>query len=123
MARYVRFVVHQRVERDSRRVGLFSAAYYLRYEEILFSHDHGAIDRLLTWFEAELTLPPRDKIPIRAIFWYKNAGPFSHKMWELAQVLDNYGFLAEQITARIVGRVVYEDEHQLAALPPHRIHR
>jgi hypothetical protein len=39
-------------------------------------------------------------------------------MWEMAALLKEYRFTAELIKARVLGRVVYRDEHQLAALPP-----
>jgi hypothetical protein len=44
-------------------------------------------------------------------------------MWELAHLLGEYGYTAELATAGFVGRIVYQDEHQVAALPPSRCHR
>ena len=123
MARFVRFEVLQRVAGESRRVGVFTAAYDLRREGDLFAHDRERLDGLLAWFGRALTVPPRGAIPERALFWFRDAGPFASRAWELSGLLDDYGYAVELVTARSVGRVVYRDEHQLAALPPSRRHR
>src|SRR5262245_32197019 len=113
MARFVRLIVHQRVGGEPRRVGLFTAAYHLLEEDDLLPHDRETLVQLLAWFEAELTIPPRGTIPARAIFWYADIGPFSQRMWELAQLLENHDFSTELITTRFVGQVVYQDRHQV----------
>ena len=123
MARFVRFIVHQRIRGDARRLGLFSAAYYLRNECELPQYDRERLEQLLDWFAAELTVPPKGAIPNKAIFWYKDVGSFSHKMWELVEILRYYGFTPELITAKSIGRVVYQDSHQCAALPSKRAQR
>jgi hypothetical protein len=118
MARSIRFVVHERVGSDRRQVGLFTAAYHLSHEGLLLAHDQERLQELLGWFVRELPVPPCGTIPPRALFWYVNAGPFARRMWEMAALLKEYRFTAELIKARVLGRVVYRDEHQLAALPP-----
>jgi hypothetical protein len=52
-----------------------------------------------------------------------DVGPFSTRMWELVYLLKENDFSAEQITARFIGRAVYQDKYQFAALPPRRRHR
>jgi hypothetical protein len=123
MARYVRFIIHQRIRGDSRQLGIFSAAYYLRDEGELPRHDRVRLSSLLTWFQENLTVPPEGTIPARAIFWYGDVGPFTQPMWALARLIKDHGFTAEQITAKFIGRVVYQDRYQVAALPPTRRHR
>ena len=118
MARFVRIIVHQRIKGNPRRSGPFTAAYYLRDKEELLPSDRERIDLSLGWFEAELTIPPRGSIPPSAIFWYADLGPFSERMWELVQILREHDFTAQLITARFIGKVVYRDKHQLAAIPP-----
>jgi hypothetical protein len=116
MARSIRFVVNERVCGDVRRVGLFTAAYHVRDEGVLLPHDQDRMEELLDWFGRELPVPPCGTIPQRALFWYVNAGPFARRMWDLAGLLKEYRFTAELITTRILGRVVYRDQHQVAAL-------
>lgn len=123
MSRYVRYIVHQRVGEGRRQVGLFTAAYSLRDGGDMDGSDSRRLDELLAWFRAELPVPPEHLIPDGAVFWYREAGRFSQRMWELAQLLGEYGYTAELVTAAFVGRVVYQDEHQVAALRPSRRHR
>ncbi len=70
-------------------------------------------------------LPLGHLIPDGAVFWYREVGRFSQRMWELAHLLGEYGseIPAELVTAAFVGRIVYQDEHQVAALRPSRRHR
>ena len=123
MGRFIRYIVHQRIRRDSRRLGLFAAAYHVRREGELFTYEFERLNQWLSWFERKLTVPPYGRIPAQALFWYVDAGRFAEGMWELAQVLRESGFTTELITARWVGKVVYRDPHQLAAIPPRRGHR
>jgi hypothetical protein len=123
MGRYVRYIVHQRVGKERRQVGLFTAAYSLRDDGDLDRADYQKLLELLTWFQTELPVPPGHLIPNGAVFWYKQAGRFSQRMWELAQLLGDYGYTAELVTAAFVGRIVYQDEHQVAAIRPSRRHR
>ena len=123
MSRCVRYVVHQRVGEERRQVGLFAAAYSLRNDGDMAGHDYQRLEELLAWFEAELPTPPRQLIPDGAVFWYWEAGRFSQRMWELARLLGEYGYTAELVTASFVGRIVHQDEYQVAALRPSRCQR
>jgi hypothetical protein len=123
MKRYLRFIVHQKIGGESWPMGPFSAAYHLLDDAELARYDRERLGQLLVWFERELTVPPRGTIPSQAIFWYSEVGPFSQRMWELAQLLSEYDFTVEMVTAKFVGRVVYEDQHQVAALRTARRHR
>jgi hypothetical protein len=123
MSRYVRYVVHQRVGEERREVGLFAATYSLRDNGGLDAYACRRLEELLAWFQAELPVPPKHLIADGANFWYRDAGRFSQRMWELAHLLDDYGYTAELVTAAFVGRIVYQDAHQVAALPPSRRHR
>lgn len=120
MERRIRFVVYQRVPGEPRQVGVFTAAYWLLREGELRRHDRERLGELLRWFEAELTIPPKGTVPSQAIFWYGNAGPFSERMWELAQLISEYDLTTELVTARSIGRIVYQDQHQAAAIPRKR---
>lgn len=116
MARFVRFIVHQRVARQFRQIGLFTAACFLQAQGRLQHHDQLRLTSLLSWFRAELPVPPQGSIPSSTVFWYLNAGPFAQRMWELADLLREYDFTVELITSTFVGRVVYRDKHQVAAV-------
>jgi hypothetical protein len=119
----MRFVVHQSVGGEPRRVGPFTAAYYLREEVDVLSVDRLRLDRLLRWFEAELTIPPAGTIPMRALFWFVDATPFWDRLWDLAHLLGTYDYTVELITTRSLGQIVYHDRHQVAAVPARRRRR
>jgi hypothetical protein len=123
MAHFIRYIVHQRIRWQPARVGLFAAAYHVRRSSELLPHHRSRLDRCLDWFGRALTTPPLGTIPAQAIFWYADAAPFSEQMWELARIVEDYGFTTELITSRSVGRIVYRDTHQLAAIPPRRGNR
>jgi hypothetical protein len=123
MSRYIRYIVHQRVGEERRQVGLFAAAYSLRDDGDLDVHDYQRLEEVLAWFRAELPVPPAHLIPDGAVFWYRKAERFSQRMWELAHLLGEHGYTAELVTAAFVGRIVYQDEHQVAVLRTSRRHR
>jgi hypothetical protein len=120
MARFIRFVVRQRIKGQPRNPGIFAAAYFLRDRSDLLDNDKALLESLLGWFESKLAIPPKGTIPPNAIFWYGNAAPFSERLWELIQLLREYDIVVEHITNSFVGKVVYQDKYQVAAIPRRR---
>ncbi len=114
---YLRFIVHQKIPGTPRQAGLFTAAYDLRDEGELSRYDRDFLDRLLAWFSSSLPVPPAGKIPSQAIFWYRQGGLVFKQMWVLAKLLNKYNFTTELIKTSFAGLVVYQDEHQVAAIP------
>ena len=117
MSGYIRFVVSHLVGNKPRRVGLFQAAYHLRDEVELYPWDRERLEELLAWFSDELPTPPKGAIPGEAVFWFVDAGPFYDQMQDLSRLISEYGYRVELLTASFIGRVVYRDEYQMAALP------
>jgi hypothetical protein len=113
----IRFVVHQKLPGFSRQVGLFSAAGYLRDQGELDKGDRARLDMILSWFSEHLYTPLADEIPSQAIFWYYQDSPMVRPMWALANIIKEYNFYVELIKTSSAGRVVYKDEHQVAAIP------
>jgi hypothetical protein len=116
VGRFVRFVVRHRIKGQPKDAGVFAAAYDLRRRAELLDHDRDRLERLLEWFRSALKPPPTGSIPPMAIFWYRNVGPFSERMWELVQLLKEYDIIADQISSGFVGKIVYYDKHQVAAI-------
>ncbi len=121
---YVRFVV-QRVDEDScRRRGLFVALGVLSDSGDLFDHERERYRDCLAWFDAHLARPRRFARARRshpraiAISWFK-PGATEHigRMRAMAAILDAHGIHVEVVTSRRPGYVVYEDRHQIAAVP------
>jgi hypothetical protein len=117
VARFIRFIVHHRIKRAPRNSGLFTAAYALHKGEELTPHDQERLEQLLKWFATGLPVPPSGSIPSGAIFWYNDVGPFSQRMWDLVHLLSEYGIISEMIAAGFIGKVVYQNKHQVAAIP------
>lgn len=127
MALLIRFVVHSRHWRSGVRSGLFQAA-----DEVRESPDHylkPAIEELLSWFNANVEVPFRDddkqnepswKVDpaTRAIAWTK-ASAVEHvsKLRQLRALIEESGWLVDELTTTRPGAVVYEDEHQVVAIP------
>jgi len=117
---YLRFVVDQRIPGYSRQVGLFAAAYYLLDEGDMYQYDRELLDRMLKWFSKNLPIPPGEQIPARAIFWYKEESLVFRRMWYLGKMLKRYHYSISLIKSGFPGNVVYQDEHQVAAVPRKR---
>jgi hypothetical protein len=72
----------------------------------------------VTWFEEHLPLPDRSKLDRRAIFWFKTGSDrLIERIWDLVELLKEYGYHVELIKTARPGRVCYEDDYQVAATP------
>jgi len=123
MSCYLRIVVDQSAPGHSRQVGLFTAAYHLRDEVELRKHDRVWLYKMLGWFSECLPVPPVSQIPVRAIFWYRQDSPIFKEMWRLAKLLRYYHYSISLVKTFSPGNVVYQDEHQIAAVPRRRNRR
>ena len=121
---FVRFVTPVVNAKSGRRQGVFTAAYELRDQGILTTELQIRIRWLLKWFDAHLGVP--DKFSRRArrdagriaISWFKDAARehVSH-MHALCLILKEQGTVIELLTTPRPGYIVFEDEHQVAAIP------
>lgn len=119
---FIRFVV-QRIDEDScRRGGLFVALGALADD--LFDHERERYRETLGWFDVHLARPRRFARARRshpraiAISWFKpGASDHIERMRSMAAILDAHGMHVDVITSRRPGYIVYEDRHQIAAVP------
>ena len=113
---FLRFTTHDRHPSSLRRSGIFVATH-----RALESGDieHALALRLrahLDWFAANLVSPDIDED--RAIFLFKSdAIECTRRMWDLIHTLRDVGVLVEMQVFEKPGKVVYEDELQVAAIP------
>ncbi|HZE98611.1 MAG TPA: hypothetical protein VE981_16385 [Planctomycetota bacterium] len=77
-------------------------------------------DAICEGLNEHLPRPPRDVFARRkAICWFKpGAGPYFEKMRALADIYEELDVLTREIVHPDPGRVTYEDEHQIVAVPP-----
>ncbi len=117
--RYVGLAI-QRMDCDSRRPqGVFTAAYALCDDDGLEAHYREQLTELLGWFVRHLRVP-RD-VPPAAIFWFRSdANGSIEKVWELVHVLRACDLHVTITQTDSPGRIEYEDEQQVAAIPERR---
>jgi hypothetical protein len=120
---YIRFVISALNESSGRREGLFQAAATLRESSMLSDYELEQLDELRSWFNVHLERPSRFSRSRRsqhgeAISWFKDSAT-GHiaRMHEFCRILGEHGIRTHMITAARAGYVVYEDEHQVAAVP------
>jgi len=127
--RLVRFVVHRNHWRSGRRSGIFQALDELFEDpEAPIELRHAALE-ISDWFNANLRAPFRDpdiqrqpdwKIEStdRSLSWIKRSSTehFS-KLKLLKALMEEAGWLVEELATSKPGKVLYEDEHQVIAVP------
>jgi hypothetical protein len=116
---YLRFVTDEIDPYSNRAQGIFHPAYALvRGEHEVDACVVEGLRTLLRWFEEHLPLPPRHRIPDRAVFWFKAEGPATTaNVWELVRLIEEEGRRVRLIKTVKPGRIVFEDDYQAAAVP------
>src|ERR1700690_2227408 len=121
---YLRFVILEIDRASGRRQGTFPSAYRLLREEQLPADVHGELQDLMTWFEEHLKKPARFAWGSKrhahgnAISWFKDSAT-SHlrRIRAICRVLNEHGIATKMLTSARPGYIVYEDEHQVTAVP------
>ena len=121
---FLRFVVSDRHAASTQPMGIFQAAYRLRDRGKLDILDEIAHARIVGWFEGHLAIPTRFSRSRRAqahpkaICWFKSeAIEHIRRVRLLATMLERYTGMIRILRTKKPGYVVYEDRHQLAAVP------
>jgi len=116
---YLRFVTDEIDPYSYRAQGVFQPAYALvRGDREVDAFVAEGLRTLLRWFEEHLPLPPRHRIPDRAVFWFKAGGPAAMaNVWELSRLIEEEGRRVRLIKTVKPGHVVFEDDYQVAAVP------
>lgn len=115
-ARYVRFAALDPHEVTGCRRGIFSAAHDAIGDGGLDAELDARLRAELRWFDWHLDSP--DDVDRRAVFFFKSSATecMAH-VWSLLHALRDAGVWVEMQTFENPGRVEYEDEHQIAAVP------
>ncbi len=117
---FFRFVVVQQHGEKKKHLSIF-----VTVERIIKSHamtydDERALRELERWFDKNLVSPKRfDRAA--AIFWFKPHVAGATALWEksiaLAELLEKYGYRLEIVSTSRPGKIVYDDDVQIAAVP------
>ena len=121
---YIRFVIGKRNPKSDQPNGVFTALYELESQGELADHELAWFRELEGWFDKHLPRPQRlawsgrPNAPERAITWLKlSASDHVRRMRELASLLEHKDIPVQELRTDRPGYVVYEDEHQVAAVP------
>jgi hypothetical protein len=121
---YVRFVTFDIDEDSGRRRGVFQAVANLVDANELAEHELEELQLIRKWFNQHLEAPDRfsrsqkTNAAPKAISWYKStATEYISRMHAMCRILNEHGVRTEMITSPRLGYVVFEDDHQIAAIP------
>lgn len=121
---YVRFVTSVIDEDSGKRRGVFQAVADLVDAKELSEHELEELQSIRKWFDQHLNTPdrfarsPKRNAAPKAISWYKSsATEFVSRMHGMCRILNEHGVRTEMITSARPGYIVYEDDHQIAAVP------
>ena len=133
MPTFVRFVVAERNNSSDQQTGIFTALYALEKQGQLEPHELTWFHEIEQWFNRHLRRPKRlawssrPNAPERAITWLRmTADEHLRNLRQLVALLEHKGVPVEELRTEKPGYVVYEDAHQVAAIPfpnetlPHR---
>ena len=124
--RYLR-IVTSAVDSDSQvSQGVFQAAYALRDAGVLDEHENVWFSDVVGWFSKNLYVPRRTHFSLpyysrefnRVIFWLKeSANEHISRLHQVAAMLQYHRVPTRVLKTSVPGRVVYEDKHQIGAIP------
>lgn len=115
---YIRFQTSQPAMHSSWPLGIFRAADVLR--ELAEGEDAAVswIEEAYDWFNTNLPVPPREKIDPRAVFWFRtDAAACIAESWKLTAAFCEAGLWVRLYRTNRPGRIVYQDQFQIAAIP------
>jgi len=121
---FIWFVVAERDQSSDQRKGAFVAVHELYDRGELAAHELLWFQEIEQWFNQNLRAPRRlawsrrPHAPLRAISWFRgSARDCVARMRDLVALLAYKDVLVEELRTDKPGYIVYEDEHQVAAIP------
>jgi hypothetical protein len=114
-ARYLRFRICAQNPRTPHHLGVFSAPEEMARRRL----DPALIEALraeTAWFDEHLASPDLDRFDT-VFFFRSDATECVRRAWHLVALIREAGLQVEMQVRALPGKVVYEDEHQVAALP------
>src|SRR5262249_28115553 len=114
---YLRFVITKIDDTSHKPQGLFVTSNDLLDEGELSPDQRDQLRELMIWFNKNLP-SPKIGYASRAIFWFKSdAEDCIKRMWELVNLLREYGYHVDMYKYRELGNIIYEDRFQVACYP------
>lgn len=118
MFSYLRFQTSVRADYGPRKLGIFRAAGWLEQSDVIEEPLRTWLRPPLDWFNAHLRVPCLESNCRRAVFWFRtDAQDVVARAWDLVAILREFGVAVELRRTDAPGKIVYRDEHQIAAIP------
>ena len=123
---FTRFIVKYYNKQTKREeTGVFRAADYVRDFSAIGQAERDELQKLIEWFDNNLPVPEfyddrsKRSEEQHTYFWYKDSATgFLDKMKALTMILEENGIKVERLVAQeIPGKLVFEDECQIAVIP------
>jgi hypothetical protein len=117
MNRYLRFQTAVRSRFNRLPLGVFRAAGQLRRLGFIERDDDPLLSDALAWFNENLRVPDLRDEHHRAVFWFRTeARELVGRAWDIVIALRVAGILVELRRTDDPGKIIYEDQHQVAAI-------
>lgn len=117
METYLRFQTPVRCEQTARPLGIFASVGEITDSEDVDVSVRDWIGEELAWFNSNLPVPRLGAECWRPLFWFRaNSRLIIARIWELVVVLRDCGLPVQMQRTSDPGRIVYSDEHQVAAV-------
>lgn len=112
---FLRFSIRERDDESHRQTGIFLAAGDLEDREER-CEGREEIREELDWFNENLPVPRLDE-PAAIFFFKADAVECTDRVWHLVRLIRDNGFEVVVQRHDRPGRIVYEDEYQIAVVP------
>lgn len=121
---YIRFITQFVNDEGETYTGIFSALRFIRERPLTQEEDVVHLKSIREWFNVNLEAPTKfsnannkNPAPI-SLSWFKDSSKeHIKKIYEIREVLYKYGIIVEVVTAKNPGYIIYEDDHQVSAIP------
>lgn len=119
--KYIKFIALL-FDDDNQETGFLTAAHHLFDEGILEQNTHDELGLKLDWIEKNLpkrpNFPQDQDILISPMSWLKqSAAEHISMMQSIQEVLEENDILVEVLEVEHPGKIIYEDEWQIVAIP------
>jgi hypothetical protein len=121
---FIRFAIEELDEKSTKGKGLFTAMGDLIDRDELFAWEVQLEKEISNWFRKNLRVPlvqssdSNHYAKPRAISWFKDSAQVHiEKMRQYAHILEAHGYSVKQIVTERPGKILYEDQYQIAAEP------
>lgn len=119
---YLRFQTKIPDAQSGRPTGILVAAAQLRDSNRISISDEKWLREYLNYFNEHLKVPACLKDPKnrKAISWFKEGSKMIDRVWSLKAFLEEQDIFIDVVSTRSPGSIVYQDGHQVVAIPLHR---